>query len=129
MQRSKLKVTSILCRMACCLMSQASYDYSKETVYFESTPSLGDLAVNVVLGATLLWLPLTFAAIGRVAFVKYRYAFTTPIAAFAPSFYAACCAATACLRICRCCACAACLSAYAACLSVYAACLCIPQLP
>lgn len=49
------------------------YDYSNETLYLETAPSYGDLAVNIALGITLVWLPLTFAAIGRVAFVKYRF--------------------------------------------------------
>ena len=42
-------------------------------MHFESGPHKGDLAVNVALGATLLWLPLTAAALGRGAFVKYRF--------------------------------------------------------
>jgi Bacterial PH domain len=49
------------------------YDYSNETLHFESGPHLGDVAVNMVLGATLIWLPLSFAAVGRAAFVKYRF--------------------------------------------------------
>lgn len=49
------------------------YDYTDETLYFESTPHLGDVAVNVVLGATLVWLPLSIAAVGRAAFIKYRF--------------------------------------------------------
>lgn len=88
-------------------------DWGAESVYFESAPHRGDLAINVLLvrpaafaskfchhehqkqlqsthaqvvaagcldvlagfsqGATLLWLPLTIAAIGRGAFVKYRF--------------------------------------------------------
>ena len=48
-------------------------DYSDETLYFESGPHLGDLAVNVALGATLLWLPLSIAAVGRAAFIKYKF--------------------------------------------------------
>merc|ERR1711924_341890 len=48
------------------------YDYTDETVYFEGKPSAGDLAVNVALGATLLWLPLTIAAVGRFAWVNYK---------------------------------------------------------
>merc|ERR1712032_1129020 len=35
-------------------------------------PSVGDLAVNVALGATLLWLPLSIASIGRFAWVNYK---------------------------------------------------------
>ncbi|GAB4813712.1 hypothetical protein N2152v2_000758 [Parachlorella kessleri] len=49
------------------------YDYTDETLYFESGPHPGDLAVNLALGATLIWLPLSVAAAGRSAFVKYRF--------------------------------------------------------
>lgn len=48
-------------------------DYTDETVYFESGPHMGDLAVNVALGTTLVWLPLSIASMGRAAFVKYRF--------------------------------------------------------
>lgn len=47
-------------------------DFRDEKVFFEGPPSRGDLAVNIALGATLLWLPLTFAAIGRAAWLRYR---------------------------------------------------------
>jgi hypothetical protein len=49
------------------------YDFAGETLHFEGAPHRGDLAFNVVLGATLLWLPLTAAAVGRAAFIKYRF--------------------------------------------------------
>lgn len=49
------------------------YDYSNESVVFESPPHRGDLAVNLALGITLLWLPLSVAALGRGLFVKYRF--------------------------------------------------------
>ena len=48
-------------------------DYTGETLHFESGPHMGDLAVNVALGTTLVWLPLSIAAVGRAAFVKYRF--------------------------------------------------------
>ena len=48
-------------------------DYTDETLHFESGPHMGDLAVNVALGTTLVWLPLSIAAVGRAAFVKYRF--------------------------------------------------------
>jgi len=47
-------------------------DYTNETVFFDSKPSAGDLAVNVALGATLLWLPLSIAAVGRYIWVNYK---------------------------------------------------------
>ncbi len=52
---------------------QVDYDYSDETLYMETPPSYGDLAVNMALGITLVWLPLTIAAVGRTAFVRYRF--------------------------------------------------------
>lgn len=48
-------------------------DYDGEEIFFESGPHPGDAAVNVALGITLLWLPLTIAALGRAAFVRYRF--------------------------------------------------------
>eukprot|EP01025_Chloroclados_australasicus_P045818 TRINITY_DN5041_c0_g1_i1.p3 TRINITY_DN5041_c0_g1~~TRINITY_DN5041_c0_g1_i1.p3 ORF type:complete len:254 (+),score=40.96 TRINITY_DN5041_c0_g1_i1:111-872(+) len=50
-----------------------SYDFSGETVYFEGGPHVGDLITNVVMGATLVWIPLTIASVTRAAFVKYRF--------------------------------------------------------
>eukprot|EP00887_Chlorella_sp_A99_P004046 scaffold11.g4046.t1 len=51
---------------------EPQYDYTDETLYFESAPHGGDLAINAALGTTVVWLPLTFAAVGRSLFVKYR---------------------------------------------------------
>jgi hypothetical protein len=48
-------------------------DYTNEELHFESGPHLGDLGVNVAAAITLIWLPLTIAAIGRAAFVKYKF--------------------------------------------------------
>lgn len=61
-----------LCHNICAAGSSTYYDYSDEEVFYEGSPSAGDLAINVALGATLIWLPLTAASIGRFAFVKYR---------------------------------------------------------
>ncbi|KXZ43400.1 hypothetical protein GPECTOR_91g554 [Gonium pectorale] len=49
------------------------YDYSDEVLHYEGPPHRGDLAVNMLLGTTLFWLPLTAAAVGRGLFVKYRF--------------------------------------------------------
>ena len=54
-------------------ITRAPADYDGETVHFESGPHLGDAGVNLALGATLVWLPLTIAALGRAAFVKYKF--------------------------------------------------------
>ena len=48
-------------------------DYTNEELHYESGPHPGDLLVNAALGATLVWLPLTAASIGRAAFVRYRF--------------------------------------------------------
>ena len=53
--------------------TKPQYDYTDEEVYFETPPHRGDLASNLVLGATVLWLPLTIASVARAAFVKYRF--------------------------------------------------------
>ena len=53
--------------------SKKQYDYTDEKLHFEGGPHGGDLAINLALGATLLWLPLTAAAVGRAAFIKYRF--------------------------------------------------------
>ncbi|KAG2430980.1 hypothetical protein HYH02_013513 [Chlamydomonas schloesseri] len=49
------------------------YDYSDEKLHYEGPPHRGDLAVNLALGTTLFWLPLTIAALGRGLFVQYRF--------------------------------------------------------
>lgn len=49
------------------------YDYEGEELHWEGTPHRGDLVTNLALGATLLWLPLTAAAVGRGAFIKFRF--------------------------------------------------------
>lgn len=53
--------------------SKKVYDYTNETLHLETGPHGGDLAINLALGATLVWLPLSAAAVGRAAFVKYRF--------------------------------------------------------
>jgi len=47
------------------------YDFTGETVYFEGPPHRGDAVVNTVLGASLVWLPLTVAALTRAASINY----------------------------------------------------------
>lgn len=51
---------------------QAAYDFSNEVVFYEGGPSAGDVATNVALGITLVWLPLTLASIGRKLYLKYK---------------------------------------------------------
>jgi hypothetical protein len=52
---------------------KVDYDYTNETLYWEGGPAGGDLVFNIALGATVLWLPLTFAAVGRSIFLKYKF--------------------------------------------------------
>ncbi|WOK93270.1 hypothetical protein Cni_G01965 [Canna indica] len=45
----------------------------EERVFFDGGAHYGDLLANLLLGFTLLWLPLTFAAISRAFFLRYRF--------------------------------------------------------
>ncbi|CAD6202295.1 unnamed protein product [Miscanthus lutarioriparius] len=44
-----------------------------ETVFFDGGAHYGDLAANLLLGLTLLWLPLTLAAASRAFILRYRF--------------------------------------------------------
>ncbi|KAG5059401.1 hypothetical protein JHK87_000430 [Glycine soja] len=46
---------------------------SGETIFFDGGAHYGDLAANLLLGFTLLWLPLTLAAVSRAMFLRYRF--------------------------------------------------------
>jgi hypothetical protein len=52
--------------------SKVQVTYDDEKLWREFAPARADLAFNVAMGATLVWLPLTAAAVGRCVFVKYR---------------------------------------------------------
>ena len=87
--------------MAAAPSAAAVADWGEEVVFYEGPPSRGDLAVNVLLGVTLLWLvraprrerprlrashshatrsltrpatpqPLSLAAVGRAIWVNYK---------------------------------------------------------
>ncbi|CAE5957457.1 unnamed protein product [Arabidopsis arenosa] len=45
----------------------------KETVYFDGGAHYGDLLANLILGLTILWLPLTLAAVSRAFNLRYRF--------------------------------------------------------
>jgi len=47
------------------------YDFSDEVVYYNGPPHRGDVVVNSLLGATILWLPLTVASITRAVSINY----------------------------------------------------------
>jgi hypothetical protein len=44
----------------------------KEDVYYEGGPHIGDLIVNILLGFTVICLPLTVGAIVRALWLRYR---------------------------------------------------------
>ncbi|KAI4314192.1 hypothetical protein L6164_027126 [Bauhinia variegata] len=44
-----------------------------ETIFFDGGAHYGDLVANLLLGFTLFWLPLTFAAVSRAFFLRYRF--------------------------------------------------------
>jgi hypothetical protein len=44
----------------------------KETSFFEGGPHIGDLIINILLGFTVICLPLTVAAIVRALWLRYR---------------------------------------------------------
>lgn len=44
----------------------------KEEVYYEGGPHIGDLIVNILLGFTVICLPLTVGAIVRALWLRYR---------------------------------------------------------
>jgi len=44
----------------------------REDVYYEGGPHIGDLIVNILLGFTIICLPLTVGAITRALWLRYR---------------------------------------------------------
>jgi len=44
----------------------------REEVYYEGGPHVGDLIINVLIGLTLIGLPLTVGAIVRALWLRYR---------------------------------------------------------
>jgi hypothetical protein len=44
----------------------------REDVYYEGGPHIGDLVINVLLGFTVICLPLTVGAIVRAFWLRYR---------------------------------------------------------
>ncbi|HEY9645162.1 MAG TPA: PH domain-containing protein [Chroococcidiopsis sp.] len=44
----------------------------KEDVYFEGGPHIGDLIINILLGFTVICLPLTVGSIVRALWLRYR---------------------------------------------------------
>lgn len=44
----------------------------KEEVFYEGGPHIGDLIINILLGFTVICLPLTIGAIVRALWLRYR---------------------------------------------------------
>lgn len=44
----------------------------REDVYYEGGPHIGDLILNLLLGLTVVWLPITVGAIVRALWLRYR---------------------------------------------------------
>lgn len=44
----------------------------KETTYYEGGPHIGDLIINILLGFTVIFLPLTVAAVVRAIWLRYK---------------------------------------------------------
>jgi len=44
----------------------------KEDVYYEGGPHIGDLILNILLGFTVICIPLTVGAIARALWLRYR---------------------------------------------------------
>ncbi|CAK9137105.1 unnamed protein product [Ilex paraguariensis] len=46
---------------------------NEETIFFDGGAHYGDLVANLLLGFTLLWLPLTLAAVLRAFYLRFRF--------------------------------------------------------
>lgn len=44
----------------------------RETTYYEGGPHIGDLLINILLGFTVIFLPLTIGAIVRAIWLRYK---------------------------------------------------------
>ena len=44
----------------------------QEDVYYEGGPHIGDLIINILLGFTVICIPLTVGAIARALWLRYR---------------------------------------------------------
>uniref|UniRef100_A0A6P4AWR3 uncharacterized protein LOC107434906 n=1 Tax=Ziziphus jujuba TaxID=326968 RepID=A0A6P4AWR3_ZIZJJ len=53
--------------------SDSSRKPTEETIFFDGGAHYGDLLANLLLGFTLLWLPLTLAAVSRAFYLRYRF--------------------------------------------------------
>ncbi|KAL8518763.1 hypothetical protein ACS0TY_009934 [Phlomoides rotata] len=55
------------------LGTTAKIKKDEETIFFDGGAHYGDLLANLLLGFTLVWLPLTLAAVFRAFYLRYRF--------------------------------------------------------
>ncbi|GMI87367.1 hypothetical protein like AT1G14345 [Hibiscus trionum] len=70
---SRLYVSSPTDQPATTTPPSSSKSPKEETIFFDGGAHYGDLLANLLLGFTLLWLPLTLAAVSRAFFLRYRF--------------------------------------------------------
>ncbi|KAK8522922.1 hypothetical protein V6N12_056614 [Hibiscus sabdariffa] len=70
---SRLHVSSSTDQPATTTPPSSSKTPKEETIFFDGGAHYGDLLANLLLGFTLLWLPLTLAAVSRAFFLRYRF--------------------------------------------------------
>ncbi|PON40206.1 hypothetical protein PanWU01x14_298980 [Parasponia andersonii] len=70
---TKLHVSSPTNKPSTATATSTSKKATEEIVFFDGGAHYGDLVANLLLGFTLLWLPLTLAAVFRGFFLRYRF--------------------------------------------------------
>lgn len=53
--------------------ASATSKKDEETIFFDGGAHYGDLLANIIVGFTLVWLPLSLAAVFRAFFLRYRF--------------------------------------------------------
>uniref|UniRef100_A0A5B7AY78 YdbS-like PH domain-containing protein n=1 Tax=Davidia involucrata TaxID=16924 RepID=A0A5B7AY78_DAVIN len=70
---TKLHVSSPANKPITTTTATTSKPPTEETIFFDGGAHYGDLMANLLLGFTLLWLPLTLAAVFRAFYLRYRF--------------------------------------------------------
>ncbi|XP_062111657.1 uncharacterized protein LOC133823082 [Humulus lupulus] len=70
---TKLHVSSPTNKPSVTAAGATSKKPTEETIFFDGGAHYGDLVSNLLLGFTLVWLPLTLAAVSRAFFLRYRF--------------------------------------------------------
>ena len=55
-------------------------DWGDEVIMFEGPPARGEVVANLAMSWTIVWAPLTIAAIGRALWVNYKVRLLADIA-------------------------------------------------